>query len=109
MPSSSESAGKVPVCPHAAKVLLKGETENGESVVNHEAIVNGKAGQKLGLKESTHLTETNGHSAKSMDKDMENGSGITIERNWIRPDLPSRCTWKLGDPTTESPHNHFQV
>ncbi|XP_057192693.1 cystathionine beta-synthase b isoform X1 [Triplophysa rosa] len=110
MPSSSESAGEVPVCPHAAKVLPNGDDENEESVVNNEAILNSKAGQKLGMKESPHLTETNGHHAKSMTTDhMENGSGITIERNWIRPDLPSRCTWTLGDPTTESPHNHFQT
>ncbi|KAG7275913.1 hypothetical protein CRUP_011363 [Coryphaenoides rupestris] len=26
------------------------------------------------------------------------------DRFWIRPDLPSRCTWKLGMPSSESPH-----
>ncbi|MCJ8732891.1 hypothetical protein PDJAM_G00217070 [Pangasius djambal] len=31
-----------------------------------------------------------------------------MERNWIRPDLPSRCTWKLGDPNTDSPHFHME-
>ncbi|KAL1268189.1 hypothetical protein QQF64_033552 [Cirrhinus molitorella] len=31
-----------------------------------------------------------------------------MERKWIRPDLPSRCTWKLGDANAESPHSHFQ-
>ncbi|KAK2905277.1 hypothetical protein Q8A67_007076 [Cirrhinus molitorella] len=41
-------------------------------------------------------------------KHMENGSEGTMERKWIRPDLPSRCTWKLGDPNIESPHKHFQ-
>lgn len=93
MPSSSEST--VPVCPHAAKV-------------NSETILNGKAGQKLSMKESTHGTETNGQHTKNTNDDIENRSEISIERNWIRPDLPSRCTWKLGDLTTESPHNHFQ-
>uniref|UniRef100_A0A8C7MTY3 Cystathionine beta-synthase n=1 Tax=Oncorhynchus kisutch TaxID=8019 RepID=A0A8C7MTY3_ONCKI len=28
------------------------------------------------------------------------------ERQWIRPDLPSRCTWKLGMSSAESPHCH---
>uniref|UniRef100_A0A8C4EC16 Cystathionine beta-synthase n=1 Tax=Dicentrarchus labrax TaxID=13489 RepID=A0A8C4EC16_DICLA len=28
------------------------------------------------------------------------------QRNWIRPDLPSRCTWRLGAPLSESPHSH---
>ncbi|XP_059895163.1 cystathionine beta-synthase b [Gadus macrocephalus] len=26
-------------------------------------------------------------------------------RVWIRPDLPSRCTWELGKPPSESPHS----
>ncbi|KAM9253842.1 cystathionine beta-synthase-like [Dugong dugon] len=25
---------------------------------------------------------------------------------WIRPDTPSRCTWQLGKPATQSPHHH---
>uniref|UniRef100_A0A2I3TUN9 Cystathionine beta-synthase n=1 Tax=Pan troglodytes TaxID=9598 RepID=A0A2I3TUN9_PANTR len=25
---------------------------------------------------------------------------------WIRPDAPSRCTWQLGRPASESPHHH---
>ncbi|XP_014642360.1 PREDICTED: cystathionine beta-synthase [Ceratotherium simum simum] len=25
---------------------------------------------------------------------------------WIRPDAPSRCTWQLGRPITDSPHHH---
>uniref|UniRef100_A0A8V5FHL1 Cystathionine beta-synthase n=1 Tax=Melopsittacus undulatus TaxID=13146 RepID=A0A8V5FHL1_MELUD len=28
------------------------------------------------------------------------------EREWIRPDTPSRCTWKLGKPLSASPHRH---
>ncbi|KAL4656575.1 cystathionine beta-synthase-like [Arapaima gigas] len=31
----------------------------------------------------------------------EDSSG---ERKWIRPDMPSRCTWRLGSPASESPH-----
>ncbi|XP_032487112.1 cystathionine beta-synthase isoform X4 [Phocoena sinus] len=25
---------------------------------------------------------------------------------WIRPDAPSRCSWQLGRPATNSPHHH---
>lgn len=31
-----------------------------------------------------------------------------LERNWIRPDLASRCTWQLGGPNTDSPHVHAE-
>ncbi|XP_038657226.1 cystathionine beta-synthase-like protein [Scyliorhinus canicula] len=30
----------------------------------------------------------------------------STERKWIRPDLPSKCTWNLGVPQTQSPHKH---
>ncbi|XP_049483742.1 cystathionine beta-synthase isoform X2 [Panthera uncia] len=28
------------------------------------------------------------------------------ERLWIRPDAPSKCSWQLGRPVTDSPHHH---
>ncbi|NXC12115.1 CBS synthase, partial [Corythaeola cristata] len=28
------------------------------------------------------------------------------EREWIRPDTPSKCTWELGKPLSASPHHH---
>ncbi|NXX79458.1 CBS synthase, partial [Urocolius indicus] len=28
------------------------------------------------------------------------------EVEWIRPDTPSKCTWKLGTPLSNSPHRH---
>uniref|UniRef100_A0A8B9L2Q7 cystathionine beta-synthase n=1 Tax=Astyanax mexicanus TaxID=7994 RepID=A0A8B9L2Q7_ASTMX len=41
-------------------------------------------------------------------KKVENGEQIedVMERMWIRPDLASRCTWKLDGPNVDSPHNH---
>ncbi|CAL8322524.1 unnamed protein product [Merluccius merluccius] len=40
------------------------------------------------------------------DSTLETGSdGPAAERFWIRPDLPSRCTWKPGMPISESPHS----
>ncbi|KAJ8252831.1 hypothetical protein GJAV_G00206080 [Gymnothorax javanicus] len=35
-----------------------------------------------------------------------NGAEGGLGRNWIRPDLPSRCTWRLGMSPSESPHSH---
>uniref|UniRef100_A0A8B9SFH1 Cystathionine beta-synthase n=1 Tax=Anas platyrhynchos TaxID=8839 RepID=A0A8B9SFH1_ANAPL len=31
------------------------------------------------------------------------------ERKWIRPDTPSKCTWKLGKPISASPHRHITL
>lgn len=52
-------------------------------------------------------------SADGEDKDesftetqLENTDETPGETKWIRPDLPSRCTWKLGAPMSESPHSH---
>ncbi|KAJ8004158.1 hypothetical protein DPEC_G00155880 [Dallia pectoralis] len=39
-------------------------------------------------------------------EDIEGTIQSVGERKWIRPDLPSRCTWKLGDNSTASPHTH---
>ncbi|XP_067897418.1 cystathionine beta-synthase a isoform X2 [Heterodontus francisci] len=36
-----------------------------------------------------------------IEHEMVNG-----ERKWIRPDLPSKCTWHLGISPSHSPHNH---
>ncbi|KAG8507179.1 LOW QUALITY PROTEIN: Cystathionine beta-synthase, partial [Galemys pyrenaicus] len=30
-------------------------------------------------------------------------------RLWIRPDTPSRCSWKLGRPASDSPHHHTSL
>uniref|UniRef100_A0A8C9VYT1 Cystathionine beta-synthase n=1 Tax=Scleropages formosus TaxID=113540 RepID=A0A8C9VYT1_SCLFO len=42
-------------------------------------------------------------------KELNGGDGseeIASEIFWIRPDLPSKCTWQLGVSHTESPHSH---
>ncbi|XP_062962004.1 cystathionine beta-synthase [Cynocephalus volans] len=33
----------------------------------------------------------------------------TKECLWIRPDAPSRCTWQLGRPVSDSPHHHVAL
>lgn len=39
-------------------------------------------------------------------KREQNQEGSDDEIKWIPPDLPSRCTWRLGAPVSESPHSH---
>ncbi|CAK6959283.1 cystathionine beta-synthase b [Scomber scombrus] len=39
------------------------------------------------------------------ESELDNREVTADERNWIRPDLPSRCTWRLGAPISESPHS----
>uniref|UniRef100_A0A8C4VE49 Cystathionine beta-synthase n=1 Tax=Gopherus evgoodei TaxID=1825980 RepID=A0A8C4VE49_9SAUR len=34
---------------------------------------------------------------------------ISEGRKWIRPDTPSKCTWELGKPPSESPHYHLTL
>ncbi|XP_010078951.1 PREDICTED: cystathionine beta-synthase, partial [Pterocles gutturalis] len=38
--------------------------------------------------------------------DSENCKANEKEREWIRPDTPSKCTWRLGKPLSASPHRH---
>nr|XP_004654560.1 cystathionine beta-synthase isoform X2 [Jaculus jaculus] len=37
---------------------------------------------------------------------LERGPSGDKEHVWIRPDTPSRCTWHLGRPISDSPHHH---
>uniref|UniRef100_A0A673B011 Cystathionine beta-synthase n=1 Tax=Sphaeramia orbicularis TaxID=375764 RepID=A0A673B011_9TELE len=55
---------------------------------------------------STGQTGSTLDSGVSSDRRLENRGAVINEENWIRPDLPSRCTWRLGAPTSESPHSH---
>ncbi|KAG8136476.1 hypothetical protein E2320_005054, partial [Naja naja] len=40
-----------------------------------------------------------------LNGDVEN-PGAKTGNTWISPNLPSRCTWKPGKPTSESPHHY---
>ncbi|KAL1022312.1 hypothetical protein UPYG_G00025030 [Umbra pygmaea] len=90
IPSSKDSSflGPIsPACPHAARHCVS----NGSPKVQQGPL------QLL---------------AKVGDRDNLNGEDVdeTIqaagERKWIRPDLPSRCTWRLGGNPADSPHTH---
>ncbi|KAL2087550.1 hypothetical protein ACEWY4_016378 [Coilia grayii] len=77
VPSSKESA----VCPFAAR----------KSVSLKEVKIQDGPSQRDGR-----------HDANSDDVDRP-----IAERKWIRPDLASRCTWRLGMPHTDSPHTQW--
>ncbi|KAM9327410.1 cystathionine beta-synthase a isoform 2-T2 [Pholidichthys leucotaenia] len=85
VPSSKEAATKSPVCPHAAKMLNHG---NGETKFLDSSF------PKNGVDNSEESTRTIQISTKSPSP----------ERKWIRPDLPSRCTWSMGASKADSPH-----
>uniref|UniRef100_A0A673YBD9 Cystathionine beta-synthase n=1 Tax=Salmo trutta TaxID=8032 RepID=A0A673YBD9_SALTR len=70
---------------------------NGGSKVNGEAMLNDP---KFSMNGSAQVNGEEG------ENDLENTATGTEERQWIRPDLPSRCTWKLGVSSAESPHSH---
>ncbi|XP_056145115.1 cystathionine beta-synthase b [Lampris incognitus] len=126
MPSvpSSTDLGPVPaVCPHAAKLGSSQSHLNRDAKANGVAILNGDAffGQKsIGdtLKNGDAKTANGGHKPPmngaavvkpdKSEAELVNDDVMTSssERNWIRPDLPSKCTWRLGMPISESPHKH---
>ncbi|KAM4796954.1 LOW QUALITY PROTEIN: cystathionine beta-synthase [Rhinophrynus dorsalis] len=37
------------------------------------------------------------------------GAELGTDRKWIRPDLPSKCTWEVGKAKDESPHHHVAL
>uniref|UniRef100_A0A8C7J5L1 Cystathionine beta-synthase n=1 Tax=Oncorhynchus kisutch TaxID=8019 RepID=A0A8C7J5L1_ONCKI len=77
---------------------------NGDAaILNGGSKVNGEAMENLGLFNMNGLAQVNGEEGEN---DLENTVTGTEERQWIRPDLPSRCTWKLGMSSAESPHCH---
>ncbi|XP_059542542.1 cystathionine beta-synthase isoform X1 [Myotis daubentonii] len=59
---------------------------------------------KEGVAGCPHLSGT--HSAKRSLEQGPAGDQDTKDHLWIRPDAPSRCSWKLGRPLTDSPHHH---
>ncbi|KAJ8013436.1 hypothetical protein DPEC_G00053240 [Dallia pectoralis] len=105
-----------PVCPHSAKLPRGNAKSDGGSVIMNEGFTdNGRAmlnSNKLTMSESTQV-KSDGAATKPAHLSGNEGE-ISLEdtdrnvgdREWIRPDLPSRCTWKLGVSPMDSPHSH---
>uniref|UniRef100_A0A8C7Q050 Cystathionine beta-synthase n=1 Tax=Oncorhynchus mykiss TaxID=8022 RepID=A0A8C7Q050_ONCMY len=118
--SSTDSVGAEPsVCPNAAKLSNAQANEvaailKGGSKVNGEAMLNG---HKLSMNGSAQVNEDSaGHKAQNGrvngnegENNLEKAAAGVEERQWIRPDLPSKCTWKLGGSSVESPHCHSEL
>ncbi|XP_076603089.1 cystathionine beta-synthase b [Chaetodon auriga] len=96
MPSVSDSSSLEDartLCPHTAKLISADVTWGQKSA-------NGEQDSVKDQDESYH------ESRESSESEPENSEATADQRNWIRPDLPSRCTWKLGAPLSGSPHSH---
>lgn len=96
MPSVSESRylEDVPaICPHAAKMINADVTQDQNSA----------NGEQNSVKVQDESYSESGENSESQLENREQTAG---QRNWIRPDLPSRCTWSLGADISESPHSH---
>ena len=53
------------------------------------------------------LTLRLGYCAIEMSHEpLKRSTSVGDKRQWIRPDLPSKCTWHLGIDISESPHQH---
>lgn len=91
VPSTKEAPIKGTVCPHAAKLLSH---TNGElKLLEGSFPVNGV--EKLAVVEKSE------EPGRTIQINTKNASP---DRKWIRPDLPSRCTWSLGASKADSPH-----
>lgn len=44
-----------------------------------------------------------------MSRELKRSSSAGDKRQWIRPDLPSKCTWHLGLDSSDSPHHHAKA
>ncbi|XP_056444151.1 cystathionine beta-synthase-like [Gadus chalcogrammus] len=84
VPASKDpaAAAKAAGCPHAAKMVANGDGKLQVSFAAHAA-------------------------PSEADLPLDAGPPAA-DRKWIRPDLPSRCTWRLGGSDLDSPHTHPQ-
>lgn len=92
MPSvpSSKDAVMGPVCPHSAKL---------HNHTNREAKLREGPIPLIAVDKATVGDREEANRAIQI-----NTKNTSPERKWIRPDLPSRCTWSLGASTADSPH-----
>ncbi|CAL8390898.1 unnamed protein product [Boreogadus saida] len=77
------AAAKASECPHVGKMVANGDGKLQVSFAAHAAPF-------------------------EADLPLDAGPPPAADRKWIRPDLPSRCTWRLGGSDLDSPHTHPQ-
>uniref|UniRef100_A0AAQ6ALI7 Cystathionine beta-synthase n=1 Tax=Amphiprion ocellaris TaxID=80972 RepID=A0AAQ6ALI7_AMPOC len=59
---------------------------------------------QLLIKSNHFIIVTSDHRLSGSESKLKDREGTADQRGWIRPDLPSRCTWRLGAAVSESPH-----
>ncbi|KAJ8396407.1 hypothetical protein AAFF_G00019840 [Aldrovandia affinis] len=92
VPSSTETGSLAVACPHAAKLRA------GQILLN---------GEESGKTRPSPLQINGEENNKIRPAPLQvNGDEGNAERKWIRPDLPSKCTWRLGMSHADSPHSH---
>ncbi|XP_036065694.1 cystathionine beta-synthase isoform X2 [Oryzias melastigma] len=82
-------------CPHTANLI---HTDR------YSARVSAAEGLHSGLEDGS-LDAEHSDAGENGTRDQRNPDGASGLK-WIRPDLPSRCTWRPGAPASESPHSH---
>ncbi|KAK2839930.1 hypothetical protein Q5P01_013670 [Channa striata] len=89
-------------CPHAPN-LINADITQGQtsSTADRNLSAHGQQRPEV-LHESYHTT------CKDSESELKSRATAADQLKWIRPDLPSRCTWRLGKPMSESPHSHPQ-
>lgn len=98
------------LCPHAAN-LMNADITQGQMVSSVDAltVTSGHRLSAHGEHDCLKVQDESHHdSGESIECELKNQGVTADQRNWIRPDLPSRCTWRLGAPISESPHSHPQ-
>ncbi|XP_064182640.1 cystathionine beta-synthase-like [Anguilla rostrata] len=92
VPSSTETSSLALACPHATKL------HSGQMLIN---------GDDSGKIRPGPLQKNGEEHGKAYPEPPQlNGEESNGDRKWIRPDLPSRCTWRLGMSPEASPHSH---
>lgn len=102
MPSVSGSTSlEDVVCPNATSFLRAAQ---GQLVSSVDALV-ATSGHKLSAHEDGDCLE--GQDGESPGRERKEDDEVPADqRHWIRPDLPSRCSWRLGAQMSASPHSH---
>ncbi|KAF3694741.1 Cystathionine beta-synthase [Channa argus] len=106
--SGGMSLENVPtLCPYAHNPI-NAEITQGQSspIVDARTVTSGRSLSAHGQQDCLEAQHESYH---TICTDSESKLKSRADQlNWTRPDLPSRCTWRLGVPISESPHSHPQ-
>ncbi|XP_041857928.1 cystathionine beta-synthase b [Melanotaenia boesemani] len=108
--SGTYSEDGTALCPHVAYLMHPDVTQNQKSASMDGDAETATSGHRPPANGDNDGLQNEGQSHNESGKNGESGlkniEGTVDQMQWIRPDLPSRCTWKLGASISESPHSH---